>query len=319
MPTSDNSPIEKSPKRVTVIGVGTCGCRAVEQMARKPSRAVDFVSIDTDPDALEHCKVSRPKQISISGLRAARPQHAKESAEQAAGHIRAALTGAELVVIAAGMTDATAVGAAPVVARIAQELDILVAAVVTLPGEWDGTPKRLARAQTGVADLRMEIPAVFVLPGNTLYAMLGNDDASLSEMDGYIDAMVVQMVSSIVDATEGRADVDVDFQDFRRVLNVPGATAVATANLQRREIPQAIDRLLACPLLAGNDLRAAQEVLVALRGASRRLSDAGSVVRAIAQATSDTASLLAATILDESLGEQLQLTLIATGVVGAPH
>jgi cell division protein FtsZ len=320
MTTVHNTHKEKAvPKRIAVVGVGTCGSRAVEQMAQRPSRAIDFVSIDTDPDELVRCTASRPMQISMTGLRAARPQHARDSADRAASQIRAALQGAELVLIVAGMTDATAVGAAPVVARLAREMGMPVAAVATLPGQWEGTPKRLERAEAGVVDLRAEIAVVLVLPCETLAAKLDNEDASMAEMDAYTDAMVVRTVSCIVEATEGRADVGVDFENLGRVLSVPGTTAVGTADLLDSEIPQAVDRLLACPLLGGSDLSVASEVLVALRGPARLLHCAGRVLHVIAHATPNTAAVMGTTVADESMGDQLQLTLIATGIVGAPH
>lgn len=315
MPTT-YVPDPTRPPRIAVVGVGSNGCRAVEHMARSARSAVEFVGIDTDPAALAQCKASRPIQIAPRLRRAASPAQANAAAARASAVIRATLEAAHLVIIVAGLADSAAIGVAPVVARIAGELGILVTAVVTLPGAWDGPPTQMERALGGVAELRQEFGAVMVVPSDVLYDKLGEENVQFPELQVYIDAMMARVTSSLFETMEGQSSVDVgiDFEDLRTCLGVPGNTALAMVDLHLSELPLVADRLLVCPLLAGADLMQAGSVLLSLRGGARPLSWAGKVMRTLRREISDTAHVLPVTVRDEGMVDRVELTVIATGL-----
>jgi len=301
---------------IVVVGIGSGGINAVEHMISEGVSAVEFISVSTDRASLGRTRASKVIQLGQSGLGAGgNPVTGQAAAEESIAAIKAAISGANLLFITAGMGGGTGTGAAPVIAQAAKELGILTVGLVTLPFEFEGT-RRGKTADAGVAELAAIVDSLIVVTNDRLLDVLG-DDVTQDQAFAYANEMLKNAVSGISDIIHIPGLVNVDFEDVKTVMSEPGKAAMGTAIASGPDrATKAADAAVAGPMLEGTDLSDAKSVLV-LIAASRstfRLSESKLAMNTIRRYASGEAHVIFGTAYDESLGDQMRVTVIATGL-----
>jgi cell division protein FtsZ len=300
---------------IRVIGVGGGGGNSVEHMIARGVQGVDFVCANTDAQALNRSNAPTLIQLGSSGLGAGgKPEKGKACAEEAETRIREVLEGAHMVFITAGMGGGTGTGAAPVVARVAKDMGILTVGVVTKPFEFEGN-RRLKAADAGVAELEANVDSLIVVLNEKLLEVLG-DDVTQDQAFAHANDVLRNAVGGISDIIHMDALVNVDFEDVKTVMSEPGKAMMGTAQAAGPDRAiKAAESAVACPLLEGIDLSGARGVLV-LIAASRatfKLKESQAAMNCIRRYASDDAHIIYGAAYDEGLGDQLRVTVIATG------
>jgi cell division protein FtsZ len=302
--------------RIKVIGVGGGGGNAVEHMIARNVQGVEFVCANTDAQALNRSNAHTVLQLGTTGLGAgAKPEAGKSAAEEAEARIREAIDGAHMLFITAGMGGGTGTGAAPVIARVAKEMGILTVGVVTKPFEFEGN-RRMKAAEIGVAELEANVDSLIVVLNEKLLEVLG-DDVTQEEAFGHANDVLRNAVGGISDVIHVPGLVNVDFEDVKTVMSEPGKAMMGTAQAQGPDrANKAAEAAVACPLLEGIDLSGARGVLVLIAASKGnfKLSESRNAMNTIRRYAADDAHVIYGTAYDESLGDQLRVTVIATGL-----
>jgi cell division protein FtsZ len=302
--------------QIKVIGVGGGGGNAVEHMLSEGVQGVEFVCANTDAQALNRSGATQIIQLGAKGLGAGgKPEVGRAAAEEAVEEIKAAIAGANMLFITAGMGGGTGTGAAPVIARVAKEMGILTVGVVTKPFEFEGN-RRMKSADTGVQELEANVDSLIVVLNEKLLEVLG-DDVTQDEAFAYANDVLKNAVGGISDIIHIPGLVNVDFEDVKTVMSEPGKAMMGTAIASGPDrATKAADAAVACPLLEGIDLSGAKGVLV-LIAASRatfKLSESKLAMNTIRRYAAEEAHVIFGTAYDETLGDQLRVTVIATGL-----
>ncbi|MEN9770960.1 MAG: hypothetical protein RLZZ180_2590 [Pseudomonadota bacterium] len=302
--------------QIKVIGVGGGGGNAVEHMIASHVQGVEFICANTDAQALNRIATDKVIQLGGTGLGAgSKPDKGREAAEMAADDIRAAIDGAHMLFITAGMGGGTGTGAAPVIARIAKEMGILTVGVVTKPFEFEG-PRRSANADAGLAELEANVDSLIVVLNEKLLEVLG-DDISQDEAFGHANDVLKNAVGGIAEIINVKALVNVDFEDVRTVMGEPGKAMMGTASASGPDRARiAAEQAIACPLLDGVDMNGAKGVLVLISAAkgSLKLNETKLAMKTISAFAAPDAHVIYGTAYDESLGDDLRVTVVATGL-----
>ena len=302
--------------QIKVIGVGGGGSNAVEHMIGRAVQGVEFISANTDAQALTRSSAHRVIQLGQSGLGAgSKPDKGREAAEAAVEDIRNAIQGAHMLFITAGMGGGTGTGAAPVIARLAKEMGILTVGVVTKPFEWEGG-RRMTNADAGLAELEANVDSLIVVLNEKLLDVLG-DDITQDEAFAHANDVLKNAVGGIAEIINEYGHVNVDFEDVRTVMGEPGKAMMGTATASGPDRARiAAEQAIACPLLEGIDLSGAKSVLVLVTASrsSLKLAESRLAMNTInAYACKDAHTIFGAAY-DESLGEDIRVTVIATGL-----
>ncbi len=302
--------------KIKVIGVGGGGGNAVEHMLAQGVQNVEFLCANTDAQALNRSKAHNLIQLGENGLGAGgKPDKGKAAAEEAEARIREAIEGAHMVFITAGMGGGTGTGAAPIVARVAKDMGILTVGVVTKPFEFEGA-RRMKQADAGTIELEANVDSLIVVLNEKLLEVLG-DDVTQDQAFAHANDVLRNAVGGISDIIHMDAQVNVDFEDVKTVMTEPGKAMMGTANATGPDrATKAAEGAVACPLLEGIDLSGARGVLV-LIAASRstfKLKESQSAMNCIRRYAADDAHIIYGAAYDESLGDQLRVTVIATGL-----
>jgi cell division protein FtsZ len=302
--------------QIKVIGVGGGGGNAVEHMLNEGVQGVEFVCANTDAQALNRSGATQVIQLGSKGLGAGgKPEVGKAAAEEAVEEIRNAISGSNMLFITAGMGGGTGTGAAPVIARVAKEMGILTVGVVTKPFEFEGG-RRMKSADAGVAELEANVDSLIVVLNEKLLEVLG-DDVTQDQAFAYANDVLKNAVGGISDIIHIPGLVNVDFEDVKTVMSEPGKAMMGTAIASGPDrANKAADAAVACPLLEGIDLSGAKGVLV-LIAASRstfKLSESKLAMNTIRRYAAEEAHVIFGTAYDETLGDQLRVTVIATGL-----
>jgi len=304
---------------IKVIGVGGAGGNAVNHMILKGVERVEFIAVNTDAQVLARNQARNQIQIGTSGLGAgARPEAAKAVALEERERLEEAIAGTQMVFITAGMGGGTGTGAAPVLAQIARALGVLTVAVVTKPFAWEGS-KRLKIADAGIEELAPNVDSLIVILNDKLEEVLG-DDVTQVEAFAAADNVLCSAVGGIVDIIHHKGLVNVDFQDVRTVMLEQGMAMMGSASangIDRARI--AAEQAIACPLLEGVNLAGARGVLVNITAseASLKLRETKEVMNTIRAFAAEDATIIYGGVFDEEVGDELRVTVIATGL-GAP-
>jgi cell division protein FtsZ len=302
--------------RIKVIGVGGGGGNAVEHMIARSVQGVEFVCANTDAQALNRSNAHSLLQLGTTGLGAgAKPEAGKVAAEEAEARIREAIDGAHMLFITAGMGGGTGTGAAPVIARVAKEMGILTVGVVTKPFEFEGK-RRMKAAEVGVAELEANVDSLIVVLNEKLLEVLG-DDVTQEDAFGHANDVLRNAVGGISDVIHVPGLVNVDFEDVKTVMSEPGKAMMGTAHAGGPDrATKAAELAVACPLLEGIDLSGARGVLVLIAAAKSnfKLAESRNAMNTIRRYAADDAHVIYGTAYDESLGDQLRVTVIATGL-----
>ena len=302
--------------QIKVMGVGGGGGNALEHMISQGVQGVEFICSNTDAQALNRSAAHQLIQLGTSGLGAgAKPEVGRSAADEAEGRIRQAIEGAHMLFLTAGLGGGTGTGAAPVIARIAREMGILTVGVVTKPFEFEG-PRRMKAADTGLSELEANVDSLIVILNDKLLDVLG-DDVTQDQAFAFANDVLKNAVGGISDIIHIPGLVNVDFEDVKTVMSEPGKAMMGTATATGPDrAAKAAEAAVACPLLEGIDLSGARGVLV-LIAANRntfKLAESRNVMNTIRRYAAEDSHVIYGTAYDESLGDQLRVTVIATGL-----
>ncbi|HXE21277.1 MAG TPA: cell division protein FtsZ [Rhodoferax sp.] len=302
--------------QIKVIGVGGGGGNAVDHMVARNVQGVEFICANTDAQALSRSVVHKTIQLGQTGLGAgSKPEKGREAAEAALDEIRAAIDGAHMLFITAGMGGGTGTGAAPVIARVAKEMGILTVGVVTKPFDFEGG-RRMTNADQGLAELEANVDSLIVVLNEKLLEVLG-DEVTQDEAFGHANDVLKNAVGGIAEIINVPGHLNVDFEDVRTVMSEPGKAMMGTAvaaGPDRARI--AAEQAVACPLLEGIDLSGAKGVLVlvtATKG-SLKLSESKLAMNTIRAYAAADAHVIYGAAYDDDLGDEIRVTVVATGL-----
>ncbi len=302
--------------QIKVIGVGGGGGNAVEHMIGRAVQGVEFICANTDAQALSRSPAHKTIQLGSSGLGAgSKPEKGREAAELAVEDIRAAIAGAHMLFITAGMGGGTGTGAAPVIARVAKEMGILTVGVVTKPFDWEGG-RRMTNADNGLSELEANVDSLIVVLNEKLLDVLG-DDVTQDEAFAHANDVLKNAVGGIAEIINVPGHVNVDFEDVRTVMGEPGKAMMGTAVAEGPDRARiAAEQAVACPLLEGIDLSGAKGVLVLITAAkgSLKLSESKLAMNTIRAYASPDAHVIYGTAYDDNLGDEVRVTVVATGL-----
>lgn len=301
---------------IKVIGVGGAGCNALDHMVTSGLVGVEFIAVNTDAQAL---RLSRaPLKIAIGTLGAGgKPEVGQAAARAQRIAIEDALRGADMAFITAGMGGGTGTGAAPVVAEIAKEMGILTVGVATKPFSFEGN-KRMRAAETGLAELSDQVAALIVVLNDRLLEVLPEDSAVDSCFQAANDVLK-NAVGGISEIITNPGLVNVDFQDVRTVMGEIGRAMMGTACAAGEQRARtAAEQAVSSPLLEGGALNGARGVLVNITGSRNgmKLREVTEVMTLIREHTMDDAEIIFGAGYDDSLGEAIRVTVVATGLGG---
>ncbi|TXL00114.1 cell division protein FtsZ [Methylococcaceae bacterium HT1] len=305
---------------IKVIGVGGGGGNAVDHMVNSNIDGVGFVCANTDAQALRRLEVGTVIQLGAEltrGLGAGtNPEVGREAAEENTDLIRDVLEGANMLFLTAGMGGGTGTGAIPVIAEIAKELNILTVAVVTKPFDFEGKKKGLV-AEAGIAELEKHVDSLIIIPNQKLLPVLGAN-VSMKKAFGAANDVLLDAVQGITELITSPGMINVDFADVKTVMSSMGAAIMGTgvANGENRA-RVAAEKAIACPLLEDINLQGARGILVNISAADMGIAEfdeVGNIVHAFA---SDEAIIKIGTAIDDSLGEDIKVTVVATGMGGS--
>lgn len=303
---------------IKVIGVGGGGGNAVEHMVRERIEGVEFFAVNTDAQALRKTAVGQTIQIGsgiTKGLGAgANPEVGRNAADEDRDALRAALEGADMVFIAAGMGGGTGTGAAPVVAEVAKDLGILTVAVVTKPFNFEGK-KRMAFAEQGITELSKHVDSLITIPNDKLLKVLGRG-ISLLDAFGAANDVLKGAVQGIAELITRPGLMNVDFADVRTVMSEMGYAMMGSGVASGEDrAEEAAEMAISSPLLEDIDLSGARGVLVNITaGFDLRLDEFETVGNTIRAFASDNATVVIGTSLDPDMNDELRVTVVATGI-----
>jgi len=304
--------------RFKVIGVGGGGCNAVARMINEGLEGVEFYAMNTDLQALSACPVPNKLQIGArvtNGLGAgANPEIGREAALESTDAIVEVLQGADMVFVTAGMGAGTGTGATPVIAGLAKELDALVVAVVTKPFGFEGS-RRKKVAEAGVAELAPRVDTIITIPNDRLLSLVPRG-TSIMQAFGVADDVLRQTVQGITDIIVTPGLINRDFADIRSTMVGMGYAVMGTA-IGRGESAavEAARQAINCPLLEETKIAGARGVLINITASSHLglhdVDEACAIIREAAEC--DDVQINFGVILNESLGDAVKITVIATG------
>lgn len=303
---------------IKVVGIGGGGGNAVEHMMAASIDGVEFICANTDAQALNNSSANTVIQLGDSitrGLGAgANPEVGRRSAEEDRERIKAALAGADMVFLTAGMGGGTGTGAAPIFAQIAKELGILTVAVTTKPFSFEGKV-RMQVAEQGIANLTQYVDSLITIPNNKLLSVLGKNVTLVNAFKAANDVLrgAVQGIAELITRP---GLINVDFADVRTVMSEMGmammGTGVASGENRAR---LAAEAAISSPLLEDVDMSGARGVLVNITaGLDMSIGEFEEVGDAIKSITSEGATVVVGTVIDPELRDEIRVTVIVTGL-----
>jgi cell division protein FtsZ len=302
---------------IKVIGVGGGGSNAVNHMYRQGINGVDFLICNTDQQALDASPVPTKVQLGTALTDGRGAGSIAEVGHNAAlenyEEIRELLQGTRMVFITAGMGGGTGTGAAPVIAQIAKEMGILTVGIVTYPFQFEGK-KRAKQAEEGITQLRQNVDTLLVVCNDKLREMYGN--LSLKEAFGKADDILTTAAKGIAEVITVTGYINVDFEDVRTVMSNSGVAIMGSAKASgENRALRAVQEAMASPLLNDNNIKGANYILLNITsGISEVMMDEiAEITDYIQDEAGSTAEIIWGTGMDETLGDNISVTLIATG------
>jgi cell division protein FtsZ len=308
---------ELKPK-ITVVGVGGAGGNAVNNMITSHLEGVEFVSCNTDAQALAAGLTDRKVQLGNTithGLGAgARPEVGRAAAEEALDEILDQLSGSHMVFITAGMGGGTGTGAAPVIARAVREQGILTVAVVTKPFHFEGA-HRMRLAEAGLADLQQYVDTLIVIPNQNLFR-LANERTTFADAFQMADQVLHMGVRGVTDLMVMPGLINLDFADIRTVMSEMGKAMMGTgeAEGERRAI-EAAEAAISNPLLDDVSMKGARGVLINITGGlDMTLYEVDAAANRIREEVDSDANIIFGSTFDNSLQGRMRVSVVATGI-----
>ncbi|BGI51387.1 MAG: cell division protein FtsZ [Buchnera aphidicola (Ceratovacuna japonica)] len=303
---------------IKVVGVGGGGGNAIEHMIKEKIAGVDFYAVNTDSQALKKIEVEQTIQIGKNitrGLGAgSNPEIGKSSAKEDKESLKTAMEGADMIFIAAGMGGGTGTGAAPVIAEISKNMGILTVAVVTKPFSFEGK-KKMLYAEQGIMELSKNVDSLITIPNDKLLKVLTR---GISLLDAFRAANNVLngAVQGIAELITKPGLMNVDFADVRTVMSEMGYAIMGTGvSSGDNRAEEAAEMAVSSPLLEDIDLSGARGVLVNITaGLDLKLEEFEIVGNTIRNFSSENATVVIGTSLDDDMKEELRVTIVATGI-----
>jgi cell division protein FtsZ len=310
---------QSSRARIKVFGVGGGGGNAVNTMVESRLQGVEFIAANTDLQALENSKADIRLQLGptvTKGLGAgANPEMGRESAEESVEEIRKLLKDSDMVFITAGLGGGTGTGAAPVVARIAKEMGALTVAVTTKPFAFEGR-SRMKNANAGWELLKQHVDTIITIPNDRLLSFSQKGTRFIEGMK-MADNILVQAVKGITDLINLPGYINPDFADVRAIMNEMGPALMgAGVSVGPNRAVEAVNMAIASPLLQDISIEGARGVLVNIsaREDTLTLAEVTEATTRVYEEVHDDANIILGVIFDDNMGDELQVTVIATGI-----
>ena len=304
---------------IKVVGVGGGGTNAVNRMVDAGLRGVEFIAINTDAQALLMCDADIKLHIGAKvtrGLGAgANPEVGRAAAEESRDEIRDVLAGADMVFVTAGKGGGTGTGAAPIVAELARELGALTVGIVTKPFTFEGR-KRASQAEAGIETLVGKVDTLIIIPNDRLLQLV-EKKTSIIEAFRVADDVLRQGVQGITDLITMPGLINLDFADVRTIMRNAGSSlmGIGVASGENRGI-EAAKNAISSPLLETSIEGATGILLNVSGGLDMGLFEVNEAAEIIASAADTDANFIFGAVIDEALGDQMRVTVIATGFDG---
>ncbi len=303
--------------KLKVIGIGGAGGNATNRMIQAGMQGVDFIAINTDAQDLENNAAENKIQIGknlTKGLGAgAQAEVGREAVQTDQDAIEAILEDADMAFITAGMGGGTGTGAAPMIAKLSREMGILTVGIVTLPFNFEG-PKRMNRALEGIAELRKSCDTVIAIPNQKLMSIV-DTDTTVVEAFKLADSILHQAAKGISDLINVHGLINLDFADVQTIMKKMGEAIMGTGVAQGEErAVLAAQQAISSPLLDDASISGAQGVLVNITGsADLTLLEVDAATNIIFEEAGKDANIIFGAVIDPSLGDEIRVTVIATG------
>tara|TARA_B100000287_G_scaffold427061_1_gene476053 strand:- start:3043 stop:4257 length:1215 start_codon:yes stop_codon:yes gene_type:complete len=303
--------------KLKVIGIGGAGGNATNRMIQAGMQGVDFIAINTDAQDLENNAAENKIQIGknlTKGLGAgAQAEVGREAVQSDQEAIEGILEDADMAFVTAGMGGGTGTGAAPMIAKLSRDMGILTVGIVTLPFNFEG-PKRMNRALEGIAELRKACDTVIAIPNQKLMSIV-ETDTTVVEAFKLADSVLHQAAKGISDLINVHGLINLDFADVQTIMKKMGEAIMGTGVAQGEErAVLAAQQAISSPLLDDASISGAQGVLVNITGsADLTLLEVDAATNIIFEEAGKDANIIFGAVIDPSLGDEIRVTVIATG------
>ena len=314
----DNTVIEGA--KIKVVGVGGGGNNAVDRMIEAGVTNAEFICVNSDAQQLSHVKAGTVLQIGAkltNGLGAgAKPEVGRQAAEETKDEIKNIVKDADMVFVTAGMGGGTGTGAAPIIAEAAKSAGILTVAVVTKPFAFEG-PQRMRNAEEGIKNLAERVDSIVTIP-NDLLLKIADKKVTINDSFKLADDILRQGVQGIIEIITQKGIVNCDFADVRTIMKDSGVAHMGIGVGKGENAAQdAVRAAIESPLLE-TSIAGAENVLLNITGGTEfSLVDMGEVSSIIKDMVSDEATIIVGTAVDETMKDEIKVTLIATGLDGS--
>lgn len=305
--------------KIKVVGVGGGGSNAVNRMITAGLQGVEFVALNTDAQALQlsdaHHKLKLGERLTKGLGAGSNPEVGKDAAEESREELRKLLEGADMIFITAGMGGGTGTGAAPIVAEIAKELGALTVGVVTKPFTFEGR-RRMAQAELGVNEMKDKVDTLITIPNDRLLQVV-EKKTSVLEAFKVADDVLRQGVQGISDLITVPGLINLDFADVKTIMSEAGSAlmGIGVSSGEHRSA-EAATAAISSPLLEAS-IEGAKGVLLNITGGSDLgLFEVNEAAEIIAQAADPEANIIFGAVIDESMKDEVRVTVIATGFDG---
>ncbi len=304
---------------IKVVGVGGGGVNAVNRMIEAGLRGVEFIAVNTDAQALlmsdADVKLDIGRDLTRGLGAGADPAKGRQAADDHADEIEEVLRGADMVFVTAGEGGGTGTGGAPVVARVARSLGALTIGVVTRPFSFEGK-RRSTQAEDGIAALREEVDTLIVIPNDKLLEMTDHQVAILDAFK-QADQVLMQGVSGITDLITTPGLINLDFADVKAIMQNAGSALMGIGSARGEDRARAAAEMAVSSPLLEASIDGAHGVLLSIAGGSDLgLFEVSAAAQLIEQAAHEDANIIFGTVIDDSLGDEVRITVIAAGFDG---
>ncbi len=304
--------------RITVLGIGGAGCNTVNALLPSYYENVSYIAINTDVKSLEVSRAPHKVQIGVKsakGLGAgANPEMGRRAAEEDLPEIMALVADSDIVFLTGGLGGGTGSGALPIVANALKERDILSIAVVTKPFSFEGK-RRKEIAELAEEKLRNAVDTLITIPNEKLLQVTGNQQLSLVAAFEMVNGIVSQFVKSVADIISKPGYINVDFADLKAIMKGMGLAVMGTAQAEGAgRAAAAAQAAIQSPLLDSVSIKGARSVLLNVTGSSNlTLAEVSEAASLITQETHEDANIILGSVIDDTMGDVVSVTVIATG------
>lgn len=307
-----------NPTNIKVIGVGGGGNNAVTRMKNEGIRGVEFIAVNTDTQDLQNVRADQTIQIGeeiTNGLGSgADPNIGQRAAQENRDDLEEAIRGTDLLFLTAGMGGGTGTGASPVIAEIANELDILTIGVVTRPFDFE-KEKRAKKAEAGIKAMREHVDTLIIVPNQRIFDVVDESSTPLPEAFRIADEVLKHGVHGISEVIVEDGYINVDFADVRTIMEEQGDALMGIGEASGEEAAEkAAERAISSPLLETNDMTGAQGVLINIAGGdSLTLEAIERISEHVNSKAGSKPEVIQGAVMDTSMEDKIRVTVIATG------